>query len=176
MNANGVSFAGRLEDVSFCDLVQFVHAAGRSGTVWVRDEARNGTVTFHHGRIIGATGPTSRPLGALLVAEGLLDENRRAEAVARQTRTRPPRSFGSVVLELGFVTTHALFGAVRRQIEESLWELVAWNQGSFEVAFDRVDPVDCLSLPPRRLASELQINAQAVLLEGLRRLDEGNRR
>ena len=59
-----MSLTGNLEDVSVADTLQFIHLGGRTGTLTLQSGEATAEIAFHKGRIVNATGPASKRLGA----------------------------------------------------------------------------------------------------------------
>jgi DNA-binding response OmpR family regulator len=89
---------------------------------------------------------------------------------ARARRSRPPghpqrRILGRTLLERGAITAAELSLALRRQAIELACEALRWSEGRFR--FHRR-----AELRPLAAEAALQLPVDAVLLEGLRRVDE----
>jgi len=166
-----VSLAGLIEQVSVVELLQFVHAGHRSGTLRLRDGERAASVSVHRGRTVGATSPDALALGPLLVEAKLVTRAQLAEAERRQAAGRPRRRLDAVLVEMKVVTSAALLAAVEEQIKTCIYDIMTWTRGSFEFDVGRVEILDELSPAPGEPVPPLDINTQVVLLEGLQRAD-----
>ena len=66
--------------------------------------------------------------GNILVSQGMLTEPALAQALARQKReTDTP--LGMILVEMGLVPAQTLQTVVRKQIEEIIYDLLAWEEG-----------------------------------------------
>ena len=171
-----MSISGNLEDVSVAEVLQFVHIGRRTGTLVISGAEGRGEVGFHRGRIISAWSPTSKKLGDLLLAKGLLERAQLDEALRLQETQRPRRSLGQILVDSGLVKAPDLRRAVAEQIEETVYQLVTWRQGSFEFAIDELRPVDDIGVYPGDILPDINLNTQMLVLEALRIFDEKNRR
>ncbi len=170
-----MSISGNLEDVSVAEVLQFVHIGRRTGTLVLAGAEGRGEVGFHRGRIISASSPDSQKLGTLLLAKGLLERAQLDEALRLQETQRPRRSLGQILVESGLVDTPDLRKTVAAQIEETVYQLVTWKQGSFEFALDELRPVDDIGVYPGDILPDIHLNTQMLVLEALRIFDEKNR-
>jgi hypothetical protein len=120
---------------------------------------------FREGRIVGATSPGAPDLGDLLV------QARKLSPVAlRALRTGQPGGTPDPVLVSHLVKEKLAEGpaireALRRKVEAAIAEVLRWPGGEF--AFDRE------SGPAP--AAHVELDAQDVLLNVLRRMDEDAR-
>ncbi|HVS01894.1 MAG TPA: DUF4388 domain-containing protein [Thermoanaerobaculia bacterium] len=170
-----MSLAGKLEDVPLADVMQFIHLGRRTGTLVLERSGEHAEVDFHHGAIVGARAPTTRPLGELLVEERLIDRDALEEALRAQRREPRQRSLGQILLASGAVAVEDVRGVVRSQIERTIYELVTWSRGSFAFAVDSSQPIDDVAVSPGELIPDIDLNTQMVLLEAARIFDQRNR-
>ncbi|MFQ5350582.1 MAG: DUF4388 domain-containing protein [Thermoanaerobaculia bacterium] len=171
-----MSISGNLEDVSVAEVLQFVHIGRRTGTLVITGGEGRGEVGFHRGRIISAWSPNSKKLGDLLLARGMLERAQVQEALRLQESQRPRRSLGQIIADSGLVKAAELRKVVAEQIEETVYQLVTWRQGSFEFAIDELRPVDDIGVYPGDILPDINLNTQMLVLEALRIFDEKNRR
>jgi hypothetical protein len=171
-----MSISGNLEDVSIAEVLQFVHIGRRTGTLVITGSDGRGEVGFHRGRIISAWSPSSKKLGDLLMAGGMLERAQVEQALRMQETQRPRRSLGQILVDSGLVKAPELRKAVADQIEETVYQIVTWRQGSFEFAIDELRPVDEIGVYPGDILPDINLNTQMLVLEALRIFDEKNRR
>lgn len=170
-----MSLNGKLEDVSLSDVMQFIHLGRRTGTLSLargRDEAEIG---FHRGQIVSAWAPGSMRLAALLVDQDLVPAEKMAELVRAQSSELPRRSLGQILVSSGILGFDTIRAAIEEQIEQTIYDLVKWVDGSFEFALDELKPIDDIAMYPGDVIPKLNVNTQMVLLEATRRLDEASR-
>ena len=171
-----MSISGNLEDVSVAEVLQFVHIGRRTGTLVITAGEGRGEVGFHRGRIISAWSSGSKRLGDLLLSRGLLERPQLDQALRLQDAQKPRPSLGQILVDSGLVKSAELRRAVAEQIEETVYQLVTWRQGSFEFAIDALRPVDDIGIYPGDLLPDINLNTQMLVLEALRIFDEKNRR
>jgi DNA-binding NarL/FixJ family response regulator len=170
-----MSISGNLEDVSVAEVLQFVHIGRRTGTLVITGSEGRGEVGFHRGRIISAWSAKAKKLGDLLLSRGMLERLQLEEALRLQESQRPRRSLGQILVESGLVKATELRKAVAEQIEETVYQMVTWRQGSFDFAIDELRPVDDIGVYPGDILPDINLNTQMLVLEALRIFDEKNR-
>ena len=82
--------------------------------------------------------------------------------MARQTRERD-KKLGEILVEQGAISQPELERYMRVQIEEAVYYLFTWTQGTFNFEAD---------VRPERQDFLVSINPESLLLEGARRVDE----
>jgi hypothetical protein len=166
--------SGTFATMPFADLLQWISDARRSGTLQVALEFEERYLRFVDGSIAayGSDDPMARDLGRLCLLRGLCDEETILLAVEQQRRSHMP--LGDVLVSSGAVTSDKLDEAVRTQVEETVLGLFLWPEGRFTYR-DEIAPADvALFMPPEYELSE-SIPTRAILMEGMRRLDEWTR-
>jgi tetratricopeptide (TPR) repeat protein len=158
-----MAIKGSLKEASLADVCQLLAMGQKTGCLSVTDRSRFGQIFFDRGRITYANIVNRRDrLGDLLVRDGVLDHNQLRELLDAQAR-EPDRRLGELLLERGLITEEQLRGYIREQVEEAIYHLFTWSQGNFFFEVDqRPEPGEVL----------LSLNAEGLLLEGARRVDE----
>jgi hypothetical protein len=103
-----MSFTGSLDDVSVCDVLQFIHLGGRSGTLSLQWEERRAQIGFHRGRIISAHGPDHVPLGEWLLIQGAIQPGDVEAALRVQRRRGSKVAIGKLLVEMGAIGVERL--------------------------------------------------------------------
>ena len=101
-------------------------------------------------------------LGDILVKNGLITQAQLDQAVAVQNTQRDKR-LGEILVEREFIAREELHRYIRLQIEEAVYYLFTWNQGTFNFEAD---------VAPDEQDFLVSINPESLLLEGARRVDE----
>ncbi|MDH3222425.1 MAG: DUF4388 domain-containing protein [Gemmatimonadota bacterium] len=155
-----MALEGSLAEVSLADICQLLAMGRKSGCLTVRDQGSFGYVYFEAGRVIHAT-VLNRPdrLGDLVVAGQLLEPGQ----LARVEAERGDRTLAQALSESEWVEADQLEPLLAMQVEEAIYHLFSWANGSFH--FDPDQPLD--PKMPR-----VSMNAEGLLLEGARRVDE----
>jgi len=158
-----MSIRGSLKEASLPDVLQLLAMGRKTGCLSVADRSNFGYVYFDHGRISYASIVNRRDrLGDLLVKAGAITPAQLDEAIALQSRHRE-RRLGELLVELGALTVERLHDVIRVQIEEAVFFLFTWTNGTFNFEPDVL---------PDQQDLTVSINPESLLLEGARRLDE----
>ena len=158
-----MAIKGSLKEASLPDVLQLLTLGQKSGCLSVADRNQFGSIYFEKGRICYASIVNRRDrLGDILVKAGKITQQQLEKAIAAQPRMRGKR-LGEILVEQGSISQGALEANMRVQIEEAVYFLFTWSQGSFNFETDvRPDAQDFL----------VSINPESLLLEGARRIDE----
>ena len=167
-----MSLVGRLEDLALPDIFQIISLSRKTGTLIVRSRKGTGIVVFKNGQVIQAASDSIRDsIGNMLVSQGMLDEATLARALALQKReTETP--LGMILVEMGAVSTETLETVIRKQIEEIVYDLLAWEEGFFNFELGEIAPKDKIEINTEEFLLKSGINAEYLLMEGTRVLDE----
>lgn len=153
---------GRLATVDFASLLALLANLGKTGRLTVRHLDDERTVYLEGGEIVRASAndPEHR-LGRILLRRRLLSEAQLDEANVVQVQTGD--TFGSTLVELGYLTESQVEEALYDQADEVLQTAFLWPDGEF-----RYEDVE----PPKGDSVRIVVRAQGAILEGIRRRDE----
>ncbi len=158
-----MAIKGSLKEASLPDVIQLLTLGRRTGCLAVADRQNFGYVYFDAGRISYASIVNRRDrLGDILVKSGRISAAQLEEAVQAQSVDRE-RKLGELLVESGALPRAALEEYMRLQIEEAVYYLFTWSSGTFNFE---------AGVRPEREDFLVQINAESLLLEGARRVDE----
>jgi len=163
-----MAIEGPLSELSIQDVLQLLDLTRKTGILTVHsprlhDEA---VVYFEKGTIVYARRRRSlRLLGQQLLRAGKLTEREldRALDVQRQSESR---RIGEILLELGSVGVEELERQIAFQIEETIYDLMGWDEGDFRFEEHAGVPHDDLIV---------RVRVESLLMEGARRIDEWSR-
>jgi len=157
-----MAVSGNLRTMPFPDLMQWISASRKTGTLVIKGQRYTKKILFQTGLVSAVTSKQpARAPGVLLVGlgnphgGGARAPARPAEGAQRHARellVQTSRSRGKQVDHL-----------VRLKTEETIYDLVNWNEGEFFFLDD---------VQPRRDFKELQLPVDQFILEGARQLDE----
>ena len=158
-----MAIEGSLQDVGLADICQLLAMGRKTGCLTMTDRSNFGYIYFRDGRVIFAS-VLNRPdrLGELLVRNGVITRAQLSEAMEAQAHQRGVR-LGEILVRQGALTEQDLQRYVSMQIEEAVYYLFAWSQGSFHFDPDQ---------KPDEGGLLVNIPAESLLLEGARRVDE----
>jgi len=155
---------GQIKDVGLSDVFRLLKMSARTGVLNVSWGRHAGGVYFRDGWVNYAQSTLSgAPLGERLVKAGKLRQAVLNAVLAEQRQAEDPRLLGAMLREKGLVSQEALERYVREQIEDAVFNLFGLTEGQFEFVLGGVPPVDDIVV---------SLDADAVVMEGCRRVDE----
>ena len=158
-----MAIKGSLKEASLPDVLQLLAMGKKSGCLSVTHRQSFGYIYFDKGRICYASIVNRRDrLGDILVKNGLITQAQLDQAVTGQNTERDKR-LGEILVERRFIARDELHRYIRLQIEEAVYYLFTWNQGTFNFEAD---------VAPDEQDFLVSINPESLLLEGARRVDE----
>src|SRR6266852_4976474 len=158
-----MAIKGSLKEASLPDVLQLLALGQKTGCLSIADRSNFVYIYFDKGRISYASIVNRRDrLGDILVKHAKITQEQLETAVHRQTKAHGKR-LGEILVGMAVITQTDLERYMRVQIEESVFYLFTWTQGTFNFEADvRPDRQDFL----------VSINPESLLLEGARRVDE----
>jgi len=167
-----MSLVGRLEDLALPDIFQIISLSKKTGTLVVRSRKGTGMVVFKNGQVVQAGSDVIRDsLGNILVSQGMIDQSNLSAALAVQ-KTSTDKPLGMILVETGATTAEVIERVVRQQIEEIIYDLLAWAEGFFNFELGEVAPKDKIEINTQDLLLKSGLSAEYLLMEGTRILDE----
>jgi len=158
-----MAIKGNLREASLTDVLQLLALGRKTGCLSVSDRSSFGRIFFDRGVITHASIVNRRDrLGDLLVKNEVVTSQQLSDAIAAQTGQNPPR-LGEILISQGSLQREDLEHFIRIQIEEAVYFLFTWNQGTFYF-----EPGEF----PDSSETLVSINPEGLLLEGARRVDE----
>lgn len=158
-----MAIKGSLKEASLPDVLQLLAMGRKTGCLSVNHRANFGYIYFEKGRISYASIVNRRDrLGDILVKNSIVTSEQLQTAIAAQDKQRD-RRIGELLVDMGYLSREALRQHIREQIEEAVYFLFTWNQGSFNFEAD---------VQPDEQEFLVSINPESLLLEGARRVDE----
>lgn len=136
------------------DLLQLVHAAGKSGFLLFQFGGDEKAIYLSRGEVVFAESNLEADrLGPCLLRAGKLDREQLATA---ESRFHPMTRFGKILVELGFLTPRDLWDGVKTQVEDIVRSLFSYTAGWIHFWEGEIEPDNTvrLSLPTHRLISE----------------------
>lgn len=158
-----MTIRGSLSEAGLSDVLQLLALGQRTGCLSVARPGDFGSVFFGRGRVIHATLVNRRDrLGQSLVQGGVADEADVRAALAEQAG-QPGVRLGELLMRRGVVDRATLDRHVRAQVEDAVYTMLMWADGTF--AFET-------GVRPEVGDAGLALDPGALLLEGARRADE----
>jgi tetratricopeptide (TPR) repeat protein len=159
-----MAIKGSLREASLPDVLQLLAMGQKTGCLSVTDRSNFGYIYFDRGRISYASIVNRRDrLGDMLVKAAVLTQAELDAAIDVQGTHHRHKRLGEILIEQQILSREELHRYIRIQIEEAVYYLFTWTQGTFSFEADiRPDEHDVL----------VSINPESLLLEGARRVDE----
>jgi len=158
-----MAIKGSLREASLPDVLQLLALGQKTGCLSIADRSNFGYIFFDRGRICYASIVNRRDrLGDILAKHEKITQEQLDAAVLRQSRERD-KKLGEILVEQGSISQPELERYIRVQIEEAVYFLFTWTQGTFNFEAD---------VHPERQDFLVSINPESLLLEGARRVDE----
>lgn len=160
------SFSGDIRLVPIAHVLQLLDAQSQTGVLRLENEGKRLEISYRKGRIEQAlgTGFSDEYLfGRVVVGLGLMTQEDFEGFLA--SRTPGKKLIGTQLVMLGYCSELERQRALVKQTSELIFEALRWRAGAFE--FERTT-----ELPVRAVDAALALDVEALLMEGLRRVDE----
>lgn len=146
---------------ALCDILALVGQAGWRGELAVLDGDDMRSVFFDQGNVVGAlTNVEDERLGAVLYRYGVIDADQRDRVMGL---VKSGKRFGEAAIELGVLKQDQIFKYIGKQVDEIVFATLTVADGTF-FFLDGFDET--------RLVSRHTVSANALLMDGVTRLDE----
>jgi len=157
--------AGTLTTMSLPDLLQWLSAARKTGTLQVERDKVAKSIRLRDGRIVGCSSddPPQR-LGQFLLYQEKITEEQLLEALKAQEESHD--YLGEILVQRGLISSADLTSHLESNLEETLYSLFDWADGVFrfdETVGEAEEPFPLL------------LQVEDVLLRGLKRYDDMKR-
>jgi CheY-like chemotaxis protein len=172
-----MSLVGNLEDLGLGEILQIVSLSRRSGVLSLESRGREARVIFRNGQVIRATSSTfQQNLGEVLIQQGVIDLTILKRALSIQADEGYSQLLGGIMIDRFGVSADAIEAVVREQIENVVYSLFAWAEGTFEFELQEVNEADNAKLDPVQFMLKQGLNPQYLAMEGSRIIDEQRHR
>ena len=160
-----MALQGTIKDFGLADIFQLIGIQRKTGVLTLGNGEDTVTVKFHEGRVVGADTKSQSVedlLGAVLVRTGRITQAQLREALRIQKKTL--QRLGYVIVKSGFIKVEDLVEALRVQSTQIVYRLFRWRAGDYNF-----DTADDLEYDEKHFEP---INAETILMEGARMIDE----
>ncbi len=159
---------GNIERFTLPEIFQLISTSRKTGTLGIQRGDDIVMVYFKNGGVVYGYGPRKTfHVGRMLVERDRLSPEQLDDAIAEQSRqVSTGKRLGQILVEKKYVDRADIEEVVRKQVEELIYSLMAWDQGSFKFYENQF---------PTEEEITVNISTENVVLEGLRRLDEISR-
>jgi Domain of unknown function (DUF4388) len=157
-----MAIQGTLKTMSLTDLLQFVAAGRKTGTLKFDQGKVTKQVYFQKGLIVGSKSNDPKEyLGQVLLHYGKVTESQLQ--VAREVQRKSGGKLGEVLVEQGFLTEGEVLAILKTRTLEMIYDLFLWEDGQFQFYDEEPSPED-LTL--------IEVEPTKVIMEGIYRMDE----
>jgi hypothetical protein len=157
-----MAIQGTLKTMSLTDLLQFLAAGRKTGTLKFDLAKITKQVYFKKGLIVGSKSNDPREyLGQTLLHYGKLDESQLQQA--REAQRTSGAKLGEVLVQLGFLTESDVLDILKTRTLDAIYDLFVWDEGQFEFYDDESLPEDLILI---------EVEPTTVIMEGIYRIDE----
>jgi len=160
---------GHLEHFGLQELLQTLSQGARSGTLEICRDDEKVSIVFETGHITLVRTGSSRQLRlrSILLREGLVSAEELEQAGKDHEETGI--LLGRALIDRGFIEEKALEKALRKKIEEELFDLFLWTKGNFEFFPEQLKSTN---EDDASHVTRIQVDPMSVIIEGLRQADE----
>ena len=157
-----MAIKGTLKTMSLVDLLQFLAAGRKSGTLKFDHVKITKQIYFKNGMIVGSKSNDPREyLGQVLLHYGKVDEVQLK--VARELQRTSGAKLGEVLVEQGFLSEDNVLSTLKTRTLDAIYDLFVWTDGDFEFYDEDPLPDDLLLI---------EVEPTTVIMEGIYRIDE----
>lgn len=155
---------GTLKATSLPELLQFLSSEKKTGVLTIKSGEKQISLMIQEGKIVNSSSiDRPRKLGEMLVNRGFIRRSDLEEVLAQQKSIAAEKLVGELLIENNLVSAEVLKEAIRLQLEEELWELFGWKEGTFQFRYEKDKYFSNILV---------ELDIEPFLLEGSRRLDE----
>src|SRR6266516_115690 len=153
---------GTLTTMSVPDLLQFLGAGRKTGTLKFSRGKIIKQIHFEDGVIVGSTSNDPKEyLGQVLIHYGKLDEAQLQAAMEVQRNSGG--KLGEILAAKGFLSQAAVLDVLRIRTLEIIYDLFLWEEAQFEFYDSQPLPEDLI---------RIEVQPTSVVMEGIYRVDE----
>ncbi|HEX7772342.1 MAG TPA: DUF4388 domain-containing protein [Pyrinomonadaceae bacterium] len=157
-----MAIKGTLKTMHMTDLLQFLAAGRKSGTLKFDQGKITKQIYFKNGMIAGSKSNDPREyLGQVLLHYGKVDDAQLK--AAREAQRTSGAKLGEVLVEQGFMTEDEVLAILKTRTLDAIYDLFVWTDGEFEFFDDEPSPDDLLLI---------EVEPTSVIMEGIYRIDE----
>ena len=157
-----MSINGTLTTMSVPDLLQFLAAGRKKGTLRLSRGKIVKQIHFEKGIIVGSTSNDPKEyLGQVLIQHSKLDEAQLQAAMEVQRKTGT--KLGEILAEKGFLSQDEVIAVLRHRTLEIIYDLFLWEEAQFEFYDNAPLPDDLI---------RIEVQPTSVVMEGIYRTDE----
>ncbi len=155
---------GDLSAIALPDVLTFVSMIQIAGKLVVSKPSEERAIYWNNGEVVFATSSSpEHSLGNFLQRNGKITAQQYKESFERLT---PETRHGKLLVQMGALSPKDLWWGVKNQVLEIIYSIFPWKEGTFSF-YQHVEDIQ------ERIT--LSISTSSIIMEGIRRLDEGAR-
>jgi hypothetical protein len=160
-----MSLTGNLRTMSLPDILQWIAAGQKTGTLHVERRSVQKRIVVREGLIFTSWSNDPREsLGQFLVRNRFISEEQLFKALLAQEEKG--RLLGSILTADGVLSEEELRTALKAKAEETIYDLFLWPEGQFRFKEGEF---------PHDVLISFETPVTPVIMEGIRRVDEWSR-
>ena len=125
-----VDIKGNLKSISFSSILQILSSENKTGILQLSHGHKISAICLKEGQVIAASSNYGRQLGQILFNKGLVSL-KKLQKVLDNAKLSGKR-LGETLLDMGYISQDALKSVIRQQINETIEELILWEEGIFQ--------------------------------------------
>lgn len=158
-----MGLTGNLRTMDLPEILQWISVGRKTGTLYLARRSIQKRIVFKEGVVYTSWSNDPREsLGQFLIRDGLVTEEQLFKALLHQEEQG--RFLGAILVSDEILSEDELRHALRTKAVESIYDLFLWPEGQFD--FKEGDFPELI---------HLEVPVTAVILEGVRRVDEWKR-
>lgn len=156
-----MGFAGNLNTISLTDVFQLIFTSKKTGALTISKADTKRSVFFREGFLVHAMSTDRQDLfGNLLLKKGRISK---ADLNHVLSTLKEGKKIGAHLVEQGLFTREEIYECLKMQIEEVVYGLFGWKDGTFDFAEGKTPPPEAI---------QTELNPMNMIMEGMRRIDE----
>jgi hypothetical protein len=172
-----MAFTGDLEQLHIVDIIQLLNTTRKSGIFSVKGSRGESRIIFSNGHIVGASHLNNKVrIGTVLIKMNAITIEDLDQALKVQKNAGKNRKpLIATLIEMGKLRREEAFRGLKKLIEITIGELINWTTGTFTLDTETIAVSPECSYPISKMQQEISLDAQMVLMDALRVLDEQER-
>jgi len=161
-----------VEDLTAAEFLLMLSLTSKTGKLSAVRSGHKILLGLKDGSIVYAAQPAVRErLGSVLINRGLISEDDLYRALEIQREDNRSRLLGTILVDMGAISSKGLREVIRSQFESVVRELMSWDGGV--MVFNRVDmaDLDAIRIDPSEVILGTGIETDALAVENLARLE-----
>ncbi|MFO8061705.1 MAG: tetratricopeptide repeat protein [bacterium] len=158
-----MSIKGNLKEASLPDVIQLLSLGKKTGVLSISDRKNFGDIFFENGKIVYCSIVNrENRIGQILLNHNDIDKATLQKALEYQTEHKNQR-IGDILIEMGFITKERLEERMAKQITDTIFTFLTWEEGFFNFEPD---------ISPDEETITVKLDPDDILLEQARKVDE----